>query len=120
MGAFVSPPQVDIVANDTDVTVLVLPGEKTLRATQLSVSNQNPVAVRFRLWDTFTDSAGVVHSSTADEVKLRDMELQPGETVELSNENGLFTAIGTIVAQSDIAAAAPSHIAVSLAGRLEP
>lgn len=120
MGAFISPPQANIIAADTDVTVLDIPAEKTFRATQLSVSNQNAVAIRFRLWDTFTDSAAVVHSSTAAEIKLRDIEIQPGETVELTNEAGLFTGIGTLVAQSDIAAAQPAHVAVSVAGRLEP
>lgn len=115
-----SPPVVPLIANNTDVTVLVVPTERTFKATGLRINNQNAAASRVRLWDTFTDSGGTVHSSAANPLPLFDANILAGELVVLTDEQGIFDAIGTIVAQASIGAAEPAHVSVGITGKLEP
>lgn len=120
MGKTISPPMINIVAADTDTALLTVPAEKTFKATGLRISNQAAAAARVRIWDTFTDSAAVVHTSAAAEVKLFDAELVAGETVVITDEEGIFDAIGALVAQSSLAGAESNHVAMGVSGKFEP
>lgn len=119
MANTVSPPMIDIVAADADTNLLQVVTEKTFKATGLRISNQNAAVARVRIWDTFTDSGGAVHSTAALEVKKWDAELQPGETAVITDEEGIFDAIGLLIAQSSVGAAAPNHVAVGISGKME-
>lgn len=112
-----SPPMIDVVAADTDVSLLDVPVEKSFMAKGLRISNQNAAVARVRIWDTFTDSAGVVHTSIANEVKKWDAELQPGETAVIDDGEGIFDAIGLLVVQSSVGAAAPNHVSFGISGQ---
>ena len=120
MPPLVSPPMIDIVAADTDTNLLQVVTEKTWIATGLRISNQNAAVARVRIWDTFTDSGATVHSTAANEVKKWDAEVQPGETQVITDENGIFDAIGLLIAQSDVGAADPNHVAIGISGHFEP
>lgn len=108
----------NIVAADTDTDVVIVPLSKEMKITRATFSNNNPAAARVRVFDTFTedDTGATVHSSTVNPVVLFDVNLQPGETVELLQENGLATGIGTLLAQSTVGAADPDDVSVGLFG----
>lgn len=110
---------VSVVAAATDTPVLAAPTAKKFVCTRFVVNNRSGSAVRVQVWDTFTDSAGVVHSSTAVPVPVIDLSLAIGAGIDQSSEDGLFQIIGTAVARSDVAAAVPADVAVGLYGRFE-
>ena len=120
MAKTISPPMINIVAADVDTNLLTIPAEKVFKATNLRISNQAAAAARVRIWDTFTDSDSVTHSSSAAEVKKIDIELIAGETVVITDENGIFDAIGALVAQSSLVGAEPDHVAIGISGQFEP
>ncbi len=115
----ISPPMIDVIAAATDTSLLQVITEKTFKATGLRISNQNPAVARVQIWDTFTDSAAVVHTSVANEVKKWDAEVQPGETQVIDDPEGIFDAIGLLVARSSVGAAAPNHVAIGISGKFE-
>ena len=109
---------VNIVAADTDTTVMTVPQTKEMNVKRVNINNQNAVVARVRIFDTFTedDTGATVHSTTVNPIVLFDEALQPGESLELLSENGLATAIGTIVARSTVGAADPNDVAVGVYG----
>lgn len=108
----------NIVAVDTDTNVVIVPQTKEMKITRATFSNNNAAAARVRVFDTFTedDTAATVHSSTVNPIVLFDINLQPGETLELLMEQGLATGIGTLLARSTVGAADPNDVAVGLFG----
>lgn len=108
----------NIVAADTDTTVLIVPQTKEMKITRAAFNNQNAGVARVRVFDTFTedDDANTVHSSTVNPIVLFDEALQPGESLELLMESGLATGIGTLVARSTVGGADPNDVAVGLFG----
>ena len=105
-----------IVAADVDVNIVVTPTGKTFKSTRMLLSNNGAAVTRVRLWDTFTETDGTVHSSTVTPVLLEDRNLQGDETMEILDDTGIVTAIGTIVAQSTVAAAFPDDVIVGVWG----
>ena len=99
-----------IVAADTDVTLTAAITGKEFLVKRLLLSNNGGVPCRVRLWDTFTEADGTVHSSSVNPVPMEDRNLLAGESVELVAENGLVTVSGAIVAQSSAAAAFPADV----------
>ncbi len=108
----------NIVAADTDTTVVIVPLAKEMKITRAVFSNHNAAAARIRVFDTFThdDTGATVHSSTVNPVVLFDENVQPGETLELLEQGGLATGLGTLVARSTVGAADPNDVAVGLFG----
>ncbi len=108
-----------IVAADTDTNVVDIPEDKTFRITHFLISNHNAAAARVRFFDTFTDSSGTVHSTTANQVLLGDYNVQPGETVSDESTLGLAKAIGVVVARSTVGAADPNDVIAGAWGLFE-
>jgi hypothetical protein len=107
-----------IVAADTDVSIVTTRTGQEFHITRLLLSNNGAAVCRVRLWDTFTETDGTVHSSTVNPVLLEDRNLQADETVEILAEEGIVTALGTVVAQSTVAAAFPDDVVVGVWGEL--
>ena len=105
-----------VVAADTDASIATTPASKEFRITRMLLSNNGPAPCRVRVWDTFTETDGTVHSSTVNPVLLEDRNLQSDETVEIVTEEGIVTALGTVVAQSTVAAAFPNDVVVGTWG----
>ena len=108
----------NVVAADTDTTVLIVPQTKEMNVKRVNINNQNAAVARVRIFDTFTedDTGSTVHSTTVNPIVLFDEAVQPGESLELLAENGLAPAIGTIVARSTVGAADPNDVAVGVWG----
>jgi len=107
-----------VVAADTDVSIVTTPTGKEFIITRMLLSNNGPAACRVRLWDAFTESDTTVHSSAVNPVPIEDRNLQSGETVEILAEEGIVTALGTVVAQATVAAAFPNDVVVGAWGEL--
>ena len=107
-----------IVVADTDADIVTTPTGKEFRITRLLLSNNGAAVCRVRLWDTFTETDGTVHSSTVNPVPLEDRNLAADETVEIVTEEGIVTALGTVVAQSTVAGAFPNDVVLGVWGEL--
>jgi hypothetical protein len=108
-----------LAAGDTSVDVVGVPPDKTLRATRLNIANHSGALARVRLWDAFTDSEGNVHDAETNPILLADHALNIDESLESVSEAGLFKAIGTVIAQSTSAGAAPDDVSVGVWGWFE-
>ena len=121
MPAAVRGRSVPVVAADTDTNVVQTPTAKEFRCTRYLVSNNGAAATRVRVFDTFTDVGGGVHTSGALTIVLIDRILAAGETVEVIADilSGLFTAMGLLVAQATVAGAFPNDVTVGCWGFFE-
>lgn len=108
-----------IVAADTDVVITAEVTSKEFKVTRMLLSNNGAVAVRVRLWDVFTDTAGDVHSSTVNPILIEDRNLIADETVEILDESGIVTVAGGVTAQSTVGAAFPNDVIVGVWGEFE-
>lgn len=112
---------VPIVAADTDTNILVTPVAKEFRCTRYLVSNNGGAPTRVRVFDTFTDSDGNVHTTAALTVVHIDRILAAGETAEVLADilSGIFTGMGTLIAQATVAGAFPADITAGCWGYFE-
>ena len=110
---------VSIVAPDADASIVTTPTGKEFKITRMLLSNNGPGVARVRIWDTFTETDATAHSSSALPVLLEDRNLQAGETAEILEKEGIVTALGTLVAQSTVAAAFPNDVIVGTWGEFE-
>ena len=108
-----------IVAADTPVNVVDIPEDKTFRITRFLMSNNNAAATRIRFFDSFTDSDGVVHDSTTNQILLGDYNLQPGETTSDTSEIGIAKALGVVIAEATVAGAFPNDVIAGAWGLFE-
>ena len=110
-----------VVAVDTDTNVIAVPTGKEFRCTRVLLSNNGVAATRVRVWDTFTEVDGTVHSTSLNEIVVVDRNLNGDETAEPLADilSGLFTGLGTLVAQATVAGAFPNDVTVGLWGFFE-
>ncbi len=107
---------VAVVVADTDTPVLADITGKERNITRILLSNNGAVTARVRIWDTFTETDGTVHSSTVNPILIEDRNLIADETVEIIEPEGIQTTIGALVAQSTVAAAFPVDVVVGVWG----
>lgn len=86
-----------IDAKDTDHTAFAVPLNKLLQITRIQINNLANEDIRVRGWDTFTDTDGTAHSTTANEVQLFDYPVasQDGVVVDCGSESK--RVMGTLV-----------------------
>ena len=108
-----------ITVANTSVNVLVVPNDRLFVAKRVNLANHSGLPTRVRMWDGFTDSDGTVHDATQNPVLLLDEELLDGESMELISEEGIFKAIGTIIARSTQAGADPNDVTAGAWGSFE-
>ena len=108
-----------ITALNASVNVLAVPNDKLFVAKRVNLANHSGLPARIRMWDSFTDSSGTVHDATQNPVLLVDEALQDGESLELISEEGIFKAIGTVIARSTQAGADPNDVTAGAWGTFE-
>lgn len=108
-----------ITAPNASVDVLAVPDDRVFVAKRVNLANHSGAAARIRLWDSFTDSDGTVHDAAQNPVLLLDAALANGASLEIISEEGIFKAIGTVIAQSTQAGAAPNDVTAGAWGSFE-
>ena len=121
MAAAVRGRSTNVVVADTDTNIIQTPTGKEFRCTRILLSNNGANVTRVRVFDTFSENDGTVHSSALNPIVVGDRNLAGDESVaELADIlSGLFTAIGLLVAQATVAGAFPDDVTVGLFGVFE-
>ncbi len=121
MPAAIRGRSVPVVVADTDTNILVVPTAKEFRCTRYLVSNNGAAPTRVRVFDTFADVGGGVHTSAALTVVQIDRILAAGETAEVLADilSGIFNGLGTLAAQATVAGAFPADVTVGCWGYFE-
>jgi len=100
-----------ITADDTDTTALVVPAARLFKVKRIEITNRSNTDIRVRGWDTFTDTAGTVHSSAVNPVRVFDYNVASLDAIAVEVEKRI---LGTLVLQADganIAEATPVVVA---------
>jgi hypothetical protein len=108
-----------ITAPNTSVSLVAVPDDRVFVAQRVNLANHSGLPARIRMWDSFTDSDGAVHDAIQNPVLLLDEALQDGESIELLSQEGIFKAIGTVIARSTQAGADPNDVTAGAWGVFE-
>jgi hypothetical protein len=90
----------EITADDTDTTAFAIPFNKLLEVTRIQINNRVNEDVRVRGWDTFTDTDGTVHSSSASPVPVFDYPVASQDAIVVDCADKAKRVMGTLVLQA--------------------
>lgn len=90
----------EITARDTDFTAFAVPFNKLFNITRIQINNRVSEDIRVRGWDTFTDTDGTVHSTSANQVPLFDYPVASQDAVVVDCADESKRVMGTLVLQA--------------------
>lgn len=89
-----------IIADDTDTTAFAIPFNKLFEVTRIQINNRVSEDIRVRGWDTFTDTDGTAHSSSAVPVPVFDYPVASMDAIVIDCADESKRVMGTLVLQA--------------------